>query len=360
MHTTTSDLPRNYFQNFLTGVWKIVCKSVQVLIPQFLRTQKNNFSQPLLSNEEILDLRLRVNIKQKQDNHLFDTAEQRAGEVRSIHRGYGLDYDESRHYQAGDEPRYINWKLTARTGELYTKIFREEHRPGIVILLDRRKTMLFGTRTRLKVTQAARVATYIAFSAQLRHASLNAIVLEVAHAKPTVIKQANDKQPTDNVIRVACAPCSPINMLHEASTQSIHDECNSNFNSGLNFGNALRTLHETISLGSTIYLIGDFIDLNEDHRSELMRLSAQNDVRAIHIFDPAESELPPIGTLRFISPENRDDMSINTMNPTIQKSYKDSAEEHFNARKDFFSSLNINYTKVSTNDGAIEAKLSIS
>jgi len=339
--------PRTFFRT----IRKSLRASLRNYLPGFLIAHKSDFSQALLSKDEILDLQLRVTSKNRQPIHSHDTAEQRMGDRQSIYRGYGLDYEESRPYQAGDEPRYINWKLTARTGELYMKVFREERRPGVVILLDRRKTMQFGTRTRLKVTQAARVATCIAFSAQQRHAAISAVVLEATQHNLILIKDANDSQAVANLIQAACAPCPPIISPHANSYQATNNECD--------FDYALSILQETHIPGSTLYLIGDFMDFGEQHRSKLIQLSAHNDVHAIHIVDPAEKDFPRAGTLRFHAVNDEQDVTINTMDSTISKTYKDAAMEHFSAIKQLFNALNVTYTEISTDCDAIETELAV-
>ncbi|HEV2541094.1 MAG TPA: DUF58 domain-containing protein [Frateuria sp.] len=72
--------------------------------------------------------------------------------------GRGMDYAESRVYQPGDDVRRLDWRLTARSGELHTKLFQEEREGRLLILLDTHAGMRFGTRVRFKSVQAARAA----------------------------------------------------------------------------------------------------------------------------------------------------------------------------------------------------------
>ena len=316
-------------------------------LPGFLINHEKDFSQPLLSNAEIRDLQYRVNAKNTQPVHSYETAEQRMGEQPSLHRGYGLDYEESRPYQVGDDPRYMNWKLSARSSELYMKVFREERRPGVFILLDRRQTMRFGTRTRLKITQAARAASCIAFSAQRRHSSLSMLSLEADQINPTLIRDSDNQQAVANIIRTACAPCPP-----NHSTQKRHRATKSS-----DFEYALRILQETIIPGTTLYLIGDFMDLEEQHQAQLLQLSEHNNVHAIHIMDPAEKDLPQVGTLRFHTPEDEQDITINTADTITRKHYKDAATNYFTEKKRMLTRLNITYSAISTVCDAIETEI---
>lgn len=82
----------------------------------------------------------------------------RAGQQTSRLYGRGMDYAESRAYQGGDDVRRLDWRLTARSGKLHTKLFQEEREGRLLILLDTHATMHFGTRTRFKSVQAARAA----------------------------------------------------------------------------------------------------------------------------------------------------------------------------------------------------------
>jgi uncharacterized protein (DUF58 family) len=81
-----------------------------------------------------------------------------AGQRSSRLYGRGMDYAESRIYQPGDDVRRLDWRLTARSGELHTKLFQEEREGRLLILLDTHAGMRFGTRTRFKSVQAARAA----------------------------------------------------------------------------------------------------------------------------------------------------------------------------------------------------------
>lgn len=89
----------------------------------------------------------------------------RAGQQSSRLYGRGMDYAESRVYQPGDDVRRMDWRLTARSGELHTKLFQEEREGRLLILVDGHLGMRFGTRVRFKSVQAARAAAWAAWYA---------------------------------------------------------------------------------------------------------------------------------------------------------------------------------------------------
>lgn len=160
------------------NIHTIASNIMRLLQFQHLRTSNNRTCLPLLTNEEILDLLHRVQNKKRTNAHKYDISHRRIGDTRSIYRGYGIDYEESRHYIAGDDPRYMNWQLTARTGKHYMKVYREERQPGVFILIDRRLSMRFGTQKHLKITQAVRAAAIAAFKAQQNNLSVGGLLLD--------------------------------------------------------------------------------------------------------------------------------------------------------------------------------------
>jgi len=108
-----------------------------------------------VSLAELIALRARVGRVRPQPLNSRALA---AGQRSSRLYGRGMDYAESRVYQPGDDVRRLDWRLTARSGELHTKLFQEEREGRLLVLLDTHASMRFGTRVRFKSVQAARAA----------------------------------------------------------------------------------------------------------------------------------------------------------------------------------------------------------
>ncbi|ANB18125.1 DUF58 domain-containing protein [Dokdonella koreensis] len=89
----------------------------------------------------------------------------RSGSHASRWRGRGVDFRESRIYQAGDDIRHMDWRLTARSGRAHTKVFEEEREQGLLLAVDFNPGMRFGTRKRFKSVQAGRAAALLAWLA---------------------------------------------------------------------------------------------------------------------------------------------------------------------------------------------------
>ena len=236
----------------------------------------------MLGNDEILDLLHRIQNRKKAIPHKHDIAHRQQGDVRSLFRGYGMDYEESRRYQSGDDPRYMNWQLSARTGQHYMKVFREERQPDVFILVDRRSTMRFGTQTRLKITQAARAATIVALSAQQNNLSVGGVIVS---AELQWFKTNRNKQAIFDFIHQLARPARPAFTSPDIAEPSLAE--------------TLKLLNEILISGSIIYLVSDFHDLNNTDHAVLLKLASRHQVNAIQISDPAEINLPESINGRF-------------------------------------------------------------
>ena len=298
--------------------------------------------QPLLNNDEILELLLRVQSKKSTRPHKHEISFRKIGDVRSIFRGHGMDYEESRLYQSGDDPRYMNWQLSARTGQHYMKIFREERQPGVFILVDRRNSMRFGTKERLKITQAARAAAIAAFSAQESNYSIGGVILD---NELEWFKENQNKQAIFDFIHQAARPAP------SSTSQTLHIQPN--------ITDVLRTLNEVITTGSTIFLISDFHDLSEDNQATLLQLSASHQVHAIQIIDPAEITLPKLGVVSLKSAIKNRSLNIDTDSLAEQKNYQLASDDYFSNIKKIFKNIAITHSQIFTYDEDIEKKIMV-
>lgn len=305
--------------------------------PASLFKAGNESQQPLLNNNEILELLLRVQNNKKSRSHKYDISFRKIGDVRSIYRGHGMDYEESRLYQAGDDPRYMNWQLSARTGQNYMKVFREERQPGVFILIDRRNSMRFGTQQRLKITQAVRAAAIAAFSAQKNNFSIGGVILD---DEIEWFKENQNKQAVFDFIHKAACPARPVITQIENTQPKIAD--------------VLRILNEILTTGSVIYLISDFSDLEESSQPSLLHLSTSHQVQAIQIADPAEQVLPIAGAVSLKETTNNKYIDIDTNSKLEQVSYKTRALDYFSNKKKLFEDIAIPYQQILTVDEDIE------
>lgn len=316
----------------------IIQKLQNIKLRSFFKLDKKT-QQPLINSEEMLDLLLRVQGNKKIHQLKNDIAFRQIGDVRSIYRGHGMDYEESRRYQPGDDPRYMNWQLSARTGQHYMKIFREERQPGVFILMDRRHSMRFGTQQRLKITQAVRAAAIVAFSAQENNYSIGGVILD---NDVEWFKENKSNQAAYNFIHQASRPAMP------EFEQQIKEP---------NITDVLHILNEILTTGSIIYLISDFQDLEESSQSTLLQLSALHQIHAIQITDPAEVKLPNAGVVTLKSSASSKQQQINSSSLSQQENYQSAADEYFTVKKSLFENIAIPYQTILTTADELEQKI---
>ena len=294
--------------------------------------------QPLLQQVEIEKLRHLAEKPISNSSHQHEVEHRQYGDMRSVYRGYGLDYEESRPYQTGDEMRFMNWRLSARSNELFMKVFREERRPSVFILVDRRQAMRFGSQSRLKVTQAARITAYLAFIAKRQNSPISGVILnEVTEWIP----EASGETGVYNLLNQSNAACPP--MTNETSDISLN--------------HTLRLLLNMLIRGSIIYLVSDFHDLNASSHPLLLQLSEEHKLVAINISDSAERNLPQASSISIYNPDNNEDVYLDSRNERLSKHYHERAIGHFSNIENILSQYDIDYVEIDTETDNIDQKI---
>ncbi len=287
--------------------------------------------QAILGNGEILEIQQQVH-RQQLLKATHKVSSKQTGDFASSFYGQGMDFEESRLYQPGDDPRYMNWPLTARSGQFYMKIYREERQPGVFIFIDRRQSMRFATQYQLKVTQAVRLAAQLAFTALEQSFAVSTLVAdEDMHWTRSSRKQSDILA----MLNYASRPAPPI--FDTGTGKSINA--------------LLMAMNKVIPAGSLVYLISDFTDLADTDKSLLYRLSSQHQVKAFHIYDTAELKLPRAGSVT-LSTGHSDDVVIDTRSNTIQKKYTQKAASLFDSRKKLFEDCAIEWNSINCNDSS--------
>lgn len=201
-----------------------------------------------------------------------------SGEYVSRFKGRGMEFDETRVYQPGDDIRSIDWRVTARSDKTHTKIYREERERPVFISVDYRPTMDFATRGVFKSVQAAKIAGLLAWSAQANGDRIGGQIFNehgCQELKPKGGKHA---------------------VLHFLNAL-VKPDCSSDTNISLE--RVLTRLIQHARPGSLVYIISDFRGLNDAAELHLSKLGRHCEVVLIHIYDPLESQLPTKGRFRF-------------------------------------------------------------
>lgn len=248
------------------------------------------------------------------------------GEQASQYLGSGMEYEESRPYQPGDEVRRINWRLMAKTGQAYTKLFQEERQESWTILLDQRQSMRFGTQQRLKVQQAIRVMGFYCWQAEKTGLPIEAISLsETVKSSPTY----EGKGSFEHLMNFVSIPCPPL--------QNIKESC---------LNDELLICQRRLQAGSKLIIISDFSDMDEKTLTLLAALQDKTMVKAILIYDVAEKKLPNITGLKLQSLNGG--LEINASSQ--QHTYQQWSSQYFTGIKLKLASVGVRVLELSTID----------
>jgi uncharacterized protein (DUF58 family) len=234
----------------------------------------------------------------------------------SPYKGRGVEFDESRLYQPGDDLRTIDWRVTARTGKPHTKVFREERNRPVFIWCDLRRTMLFATRGAFKGVRAAEMAGLIAWSAVAHGDRLGGLIFsETEHHE----------------LRPALGARAALRLLKALCTDSFWQPPEPAAAAEIDGERALQRLARVARPGSLIFLLSDFRRLGPDAERHLAQLAGHCDLLLVHFFDPIEAELPPPGRYR-IQAAGRS-FSIETWDQGSRHRYHEKFEERRAALK---------------------------
>ena len=204
-----------------------------------------------------------------------------AGAYASAFRGRGMEFDETRQYQPGDDVRAIDWRVTARTGRVHTKLFHEERERPVLMLVDQRPHMRFGTRDAFKSVVAARAAATVAWAARDRGDRVGGLILG------------------DGPLRrgLHAPQRSRARLLHLLSALSDATASHERAGTGNELpphplADALALLARTSRPGTLLWIISDFADLEDEAARQLSRLARRCQVACVLVHDALEAALP--------------------------------------------------------------------
>ncbi len=254
-----------------------------------------------------------------------------SGNYLSAFKGRGMEFDEVRPYQPGDDVRSIDWRVTARTGKPHTKMFREERERPVLLWVDYRKPMFFGTQNSFKSVLAAKTAALLAWSAAQHGDRLGGLIFsEQVHQE---LRPQRGKAGTLHFIK----------KLAEHPAWDKYQQAETDEASG---SQALNRLRRVARPGSLIFLISDFRHLDESAKSSLAQMSRHNDIVLLFINDPLEAQLPPAGFYRVSDGIN--EIALNTRSSKIRDVYKNRFQQHENSLRNLSSKLGMHFLNIST------------
>ena len=246
------------------------------------------------------------------------------GEYHSVFKGQGMEFDEVRAYQFGDDMRSIDWNVSARQGHLYVKRYVEERELTVMLMVDLSGSKDFGTVRRMKNELAAEVAALLAFSAIQNHDRVGALIFT-----DVVEKYIPPKKGRKHVLRVVRELLAYEPIHRKTSIQT-----------------AVKYLNNVLTKKSVVFLISDFID--QGYEKSLRVANQRHDLVALPIWDPRENELPNAGIIQMIDPESGETLWIDTSTRQTRDRYRKIATESMEARNRIFRRNRIEFVDICT------------
>jgi uncharacterized protein (DUF58 family) len=294
------------------------------------------FDSPATTSlDELVQLRSAAHALQRKVRK--KTAAPMIGASVSRRLGRGLDFAEVRQYQPGDDVRMIDWKVTARTGRAHTKMFVEERERPVLLVVDFRASMRFGTRGMFKSALAARIAALLGWCAVGGQDRVGGFVFtDDTHSE--IRPQAGRRG---------------LMALFRAMQQTQSRQSSSG---GEQLGDTLSRLRQSALGGSTVVILSDFSGFDERSRSTLGSVLQSLDVVAVQVCDPLDFTLPPPGEYAFRNNDGVDGgrLLMKVRSKRQQADYRERFEQRQLDLKNLFATNRHYFTTALTSDSLID------
>ena len=252
------------------------------------------------------------------------------GEYHSVFKGRGMEFEEVREYQPGDEIRTIDWNVTARMGRPFIKRYVEERELTVMLLVDVSASGNFGSIKQLKNEVAIEICALLAFSAIKNNDKVGLIIFT-----DKIEKFIPPKKGPTHVLRVIRE------LLCAAPTGK-----------GTNISVALEYLNKISSRRTISFIVSDFIA--NDYAHALRIANKRHDMIAITIVDPREQELPNVGFVELKDAESGEISLVDTANAQARKEFSVANLRQGHERSKLFRSMSVDEIVINTSKHYLE------
>lgn len=305
------------------------------------RTHAENDVSALYSSLDEL-VGWRFHVKQRRLNSPQKVMDQVNGSHQSLRKGSGMIFSEVRQYQPGDDIRHIDWRVSARTQKVHTKLFTEEYERPTVIVAEQTPALFFGSQVRLKAAQVLNIASILGWIAlqqndQIGGLSFNQNQQAWVSPKRSKTSLLNWTQQSLKLQRTLTQPGSANPKLWQSASHQ---------------------LVKLIKPGSKVFLIGDMLNLDSTSLNHLHSLRQHNEITAIHVFDPLEKRLPKLGWLSLTSGWLGEQLlPLNSRRSETRKRYRENYKSRWEQTQTQLRKLQIPLVEIATHEDPLAALL---
>ena len=254
------------------------------------------------------------------------------GDYHSNFKGRGMTFSEVREYQPGDDIRFIDWNVTARTGKPYIKVFEEERELTVLLLIDVSSSGVFGSKSVLKIDLGIEIASVLGFSAIKNNDKVGLVLFS-----DDVNKYIPPKKGKSHVLRL------------------ITDLVNYDYSQDQNktsIKNALEFSNKISNRKSVIFLISDFVD--DNFWPEIKHLNFKHDLIGIQIYDLFEKEFPNLGLVEVHDSESGEKVWIDTSNKKTRLNFSKNFTQKLEEFSQNCKNIGFDLIQVGTNQDYIK------
>ncbi|HRQ36982.1 MAG TPA: DUF58 domain-containing protein [Chloroflexota bacterium] len=251
-----------------------------------------------------------------------------AGEYHSVFKGRGMEFDEVRPYQPGDEIRTIDWNVTARTGQPYVKRYVEERELTVMLVVDASASENFGSVKRFKRELAAELTAVLAFAATTNNDKVGLLIF--TDQVELYIPPRKGRKHILRLIRELLA------------FEPKH--------SGTNIKLALDSVNRLLKRKAIVFLVSDFIAAPDSYRKELAITNQRHDLIAVDLSDPMEEGIANVGVLAVEDPETGDIVWADTSSKTWQQAFHQRMSKRIAAKDQVFLNASVDRIQVATDE----------
>lgn len=252
------------------------------------------------------------------------------GEYHSVFKGRGMEFEEVREYQPGDEIRTIDWNVTARMGRPFVKRYVEERELTVMLLVDVSASGNFGSVRHLKNEIATEICALLAFSAIKNNDKVGMIMFT-----DKIEKFLPPKKGPKYVFRV----------IRELL-------CSKPSGRGTDISVALEYLKKISSRRAISFVVTDFLADNYEHALRIA--NKKHDIICVTVVDPREQELPDVGMVELKDAESGETLLLDTSNPLARKEFGALANKVQQERSRLFRSMGIDEIVINTGKHYVE------
>lgn len=254
-----------------------------------------------------------------------------AGDVKSAFKGRGIELEEIRPYNYGDDIRDMDWRVTARKQTPYTRLYAEEKDREVYALIDLSPQMVFGTRKELKSVSAAKIAALLGWLSMENKDRFGVGVYD--GEKIEISKSGNSRANLIAMLKKIAATSKKIIENKVVEKESL--------------AKAITLLSNRLKNQATVFVISDFVHFDEIQKKALAQLARKSRVWCVNIFDVLEEKAPVSGEYTAASLQGQK-VSFNTADKEFVTTYESYFRKKREQLKSFCHSFGIRYVEIRT------------